>query len=490
MKKILNLILMAAVLLCGSIAMTSCDGLVTAISDNPISPGLKVTTPSIQVEVGKTFKCNATATTRAKLVYTSADTSIATVDEYGVITGVKEGSTTITVTTEGKDSQAKAIFTIESVTIPVEVVNNKVDITSLELDETELEAVAGSESVKLTATVGPEDATDKTVTWESSDETVARVDKNGNVSFVSSGTATITATATNGTDETADDKKATCKVTVTGDIAYIKKSWSGSAVTSTPQVAEDGNYTVLTSSDEDVELANETTYVVTDDITINGNIKLASGTITHLILCDGKTLTLNGSIINMFDGGSVISILYVYAQSEDIETCGKLIATNDDDVIQSGQIEISGGYISAECTIDDDCYGGLYNVAVAMYGGKLTAKYTGSGSGYGIFERNRSIWVYDGELEATGKGPSYIYGGREYACGIHLSQYSLYVYGGKVLASNPDNKAISGKIMSGTANVKFYATDDTSNWGAGAVYDTETVVDENATLDKKYIKAE
>ena len=485
MKKILNLILMAAVLLCGSIAMTSCDGLVTAISDNPISPGLKVTTPSIQVEVGKTFKCNATATTRAKLVYTSADTSIATVDEYGVITGVKEGSTTITVTTEGKDSQAKAIFTIESVTIPVEVVNNKVDITSLELDETELEAVAGSESVKLTATVGPEDATDKTVTWESSDETVARVDKNGNVYFVSSGTATITATATNGTDETADDKKATCKVTVTGDIAYIKKSWSGSAVTSTPQVAEDGNYTVLTSSDEDVELANETTYVVTDDITINGNIKLASGTITHLILCDGKTLTLNGSIINKFS-----SILYVYAQSEDIETCGKLIATNDDDVIQSGQIEISGGYISAECTIDDDGYGGLYNVAVGMYGGKLTAKYTGSGSGYGIFEYDRSIRVYDGELEATGKGPSYIYGGREYACGIHLSKYSLYVYGGKVLASNPDNKAISGKIMSGTANVKFYATDDTSNWGAGAVYDTETVVDENATLDKKYIKAD
>ena len=370
------------------------------------------------------------------------------------------------------------------------MINNKVDITSLKLDETELEAVAGSESVKLTATVGPEDATDKTVTWESSDETVARVDKNGNVYFVSSGTATITATATNGTDETADDKKATCKVTVTGDIAYIKKSWSGSAVTSTPQVAEDGNYTVLTSSDEDVELANETTYVVTDDITINGNIKLASDTKVHLILCDGKTLTLNGSIINMFDGGNVNSILYVYAQSEDIETCGKLIATNDDDVIQSGQIEISGGYISAECTIDDDCYGGLYNVAVAMYGGKLTAKYTGSGSGYGIFERNRSIWVYDGELEATGKGPSYIYGGREYACGIHLSKYSLYVYGGKVLASNPDNKAISGKIMSGTANVKFYATDDTSNWGAGAVYDTETVVDENATLDKKYIKAE
>lgn len=60
----------------------------------------------------------------------------------------------------------------------------------------------------LTATVTPDNATDKTVTWTSSDKNVATVDKdNGTVTPVGEGTATITATAANG-------KKDTCKVTV------------------------------------------------------------------------------------------------------------------------------------------------------------------------------------------------------------------------------------------------------------------------------------
>lgn len=60
----------------------------------------------------------------------------------------------------------------------------------------------------LTATVKPDNATDKTVTWTSSDKNVATVDKdNGTVTAVGEGTATITATAANG-------KKDTCKVTV------------------------------------------------------------------------------------------------------------------------------------------------------------------------------------------------------------------------------------------------------------------------------------
>ena len=81
-----------------------------------------------------------------------------------------------------------------------------VAVTGVELDKTEAE-VAEKGTVQLTATVTPANATNKTVTWTSSDETVATV-KNGVVTGVKTGEATITVTTADG------GFTATCKVTV------------------------------------------------------------------------------------------------------------------------------------------------------------------------------------------------------------------------------------------------------------------------------------
>ena len=90
-----------------------------------------------------------------------------------------------------------------------------VNVTGITLSQTEAAMTVGGETLTLTATVAPDDATDKTVTWTSSDPTVATV-ANGVVTAVAAGTATITATATNGTpDDTTDDFSATCTITVT-----------------------------------------------------------------------------------------------------------------------------------------------------------------------------------------------------------------------------------------------------------------------------------
>ena len=72
----------------------------------------------------------------------------------------------------------------------------------------------------------PDNAANKTVTWTSSNNNVATV-SNGVVTAVAEGTATITVTATNGTDDTNDDKTATCEVTVetpVDPISYITTS--------------------------------------------------------------------------------------------------------------------------------------------------------------------------------------------------------------------------------------------------------------------------
>ena len=87
-----------------------------------------------------------------------------------------------------------------------------VDVTGVTLSQTSASIVEG-DTLTLTATVSPADASDKTITWSTSDSSVATV-SDGTITAIAPGTAAITATATNGTDDTADDKSATCTLTV------------------------------------------------------------------------------------------------------------------------------------------------------------------------------------------------------------------------------------------------------------------------------------
>lgn len=85
--------------------------------------------------------------------------------------------------------------------------DDDVSVTGVSLDKTSDELEVG-DTLKLTATIEPADATNPNVTWSSSDENVATVDENGTVKAVAAGTAVITV-------KTADGgKEATCTVTV------------------------------------------------------------------------------------------------------------------------------------------------------------------------------------------------------------------------------------------------------------------------------------
>ena len=173
-----------------------------------VEPGVKIGVTSVTLDktdltldVNGTAKLNATvkpddATTKT-VTWKSDNEGVAIVDNNGNVTAKAAGTATITATVDGKSASCKVTVNGQT-TVPV---------ASVELNQTTLELIAGKEA-NLTATVKPDDATTKTVTWKSDNEGVAIVDNNGNVTAKAAGTATITATV--------DGKSASCKVTVNG----------------------------------------------------------------------------------------------------------------------------------------------------------------------------------------------------------------------------------------------------------------------------------
>ncbi len=160
--------------------------------------GVTLDQTAVTVVIGETATLKATVkpgdATDKTLTWTTSDEKVATVAD-GVVTAVAEGTATITVTTANGKS-ATATVTVKKATV---------DAESVALDKTEATIKVG-ETVTLTATVAPEDTTDKTVAWSSSDEKIATV-ADGVVTAVAAGSATITVTTVNG-------KTATCTVTV------------------------------------------------------------------------------------------------------------------------------------------------------------------------------------------------------------------------------------------------------------------------------------
>lgn len=155
---------------------------------------------------------------------------MATVSKKGVIRAVSAGTTKITVTAaDGSGKKASCTVRVSEST------ESTVPVASIRLNKTQLNLKQGGEE-RLTATVNPSNATDKTIRWASSNQAVARVSDNGTVRAVAEGTATITASAHN-------NVRAVCNITVEaspvqpeepvepgeGKILVAYFSWSGTS---------------------------------------------------------------------------------------------------------------------------------------------------------------------------------------------------------------------------------------------------------------------
>lgn len=186
--------------------------------------------------------------TEVKLAYESSDENVATVDENGVVTAVADGECVITtyviadIPATAESAEAKPVVD-EAATSEAEVADSAADsetpddavasepeditdtdssfgvvpdglsaetkvtvttkVEQIALSKTEGVLTVGN-SVTVTATVTPDNATNATVNWTSSDESVATVDETGKVTAVAVGNATITATSESDGDVSAD----------------------------------------------------------------------------------------------------------------------------------------------------------------------------------------------------------------------------------------------------------------------------------------------
>lgn len=156
---------------------------------------------SITIGKNKTLQLKATVlpenAENKKLVWSSSNETIATVDQNGLVTTKVDGNVVIKVkSTDGGEAEANC-------SIKVAVLAE-----SISLNKT-TETVTKGSTKTLVATVLPADTSNKTVTWKSSNTSIATVSISGVVTGVSTGSATITATTTDGTN-----KSASCIVTV------------------------------------------------------------------------------------------------------------------------------------------------------------------------------------------------------------------------------------------------------------------------------------
>ena len=182
----------------GTLIQASCNGVVGkyTVTVLPIeATSVKLSAENVTLKVGETSSITATVipdnTTYPDVIWISNNDNVATVSN-GVITATGVGSATITATC----GTASAIVDVTVEETPAEKV---------ELSQTEI-TMKANQRVQLTATVYPENTTNKEVIWSSSDEAVAVVSSDGVVMTKGVGTATITAKCGNA--------EAICKVDV------------------------------------------------------------------------------------------------------------------------------------------------------------------------------------------------------------------------------------------------------------------------------------
>ena len=178
-----------------NITAKAASGLSTTIKVNIVKPASSITLnkSTLEIPAGDSEKLTATISpsdSTDDIVWSSDNINVAVVDKVGNVTGVKKGSATITAKAVYGDRTATCLVTVADSGVQI------VDVTGVTLTPSETEITIG-ETYRLNASVLPENATNKLLTWVSSNEKVATV-ADGVVTAKGLGTATITVKTASG----------------------------------------------------------------------------------------------------------------------------------------------------------------------------------------------------------------------------------------------------------------------------------------------------
>lgn len=173
-----------------------------SVSVNVPLESISLDPPSLSLDKGTSAQLTASLSpsdaTDKKISWTSSDETVATVTDDGLVYAKEAGTAVIIAVSNNKTATCNV-----RVTIPVD---------GIVLDHTSLSLIKG-ESCAISATISPDNASDKTIIWSTSNSSIAIVEDNGLVRATGAGTAIITADASG--------KKAQCTVFVSVPLQAI-----------------------------------------------------------------------------------------------------------------------------------------------------------------------------------------------------------------------------------------------------------------------------
>ena len=310
---------------------------------------------SLSLEKGQSTTLTATIVpsdaTDKTIVWASSNSTVASADQTGKVTALKGGKATITATASGKTASCEVTVTSA--------------VSSVTLNKTELTLEKGSYEV-LTATVLPEDATDKTVTWSSSNTSIASVDQTGKVTAIRGGNAIISAKA--------GEKTATCSVMVVVSVTSVTLSQTSlslekgqsTTLTATVNPSDATDKTIIWASSNasiaNVDQNGKVTALLGGNATITAKAGDKTATCAVNVLSYVESVTLNKSSITIAKGSSETLVATVKPDDTTDKTVtwtssNTLVASVDQNgkvtALKGGKVTITAkaGEITASCEV-------------------------------------------------------------------------------------------------------------------------------------------